>query len=154
MPVVDFMDNRNVFKTVTGGEHTCNRKWTEPLPEMTEVCDTKNNTFFYPDHPDKLFKNVNKQVPNMYDMSMEKKIPHYFNAYGNTNTDIPKAVLGNTKSEAAFFCDTSGDRFHNKHQKMPLHTKQFRISAYDQSIDQFSCKGYPENHSFYDTTML
>lgn len=123
------------------------RRLGGPLPDMTNVCKSSIQPFFYPRHPTDLFKKTD-YVPQT-DLGMacgtgnhSGMVPHEllcYSAWGTKQTMIPKQVLGNTCNDETFFNNTSGERFRNKHQALPLYTKQSRISSYDQSLDRFSC---------------
>jgi hypothetical protein len=142
--VSSFMNNKNVFnKTKDDNEsRSLIKRVGEPLPEMTGVCEsTTRRAFFYPQRPIDLFKiDEVHESPNICSESFRPPSIPCFSAWGDIKTQVPDNLLGDTRDEDTFFCNTSGDRFHNGRQKLPLYTKQPRVSAYDQLLDQFSCK--------------
>jgi hypothetical protein len=141
-----FMSTKDVFKRDRETDeriHSQIHRLGEPLPDMTDVCGkSTSRPFFYPSHPRELFRSTvdtSKKQTICDDDSFRLPDGMCYPAWGNIQTTIPDNIIGDTRTPDTFFCDTSGERFHNNRQKLPLYAKQSRVSAYDQLIDQFSC---------------
>lgn len=116
------------------------RRLGGPLPDMTNACNSSSiQPFFYPHNPTDLFKNIDYvSKKNMHSYVVPQEVL-YYSTWGVKHKTTRNKVLGDTHNDKTFFNNTSGERFHNNRQALPLYTKQHRISSYDQSLDQFSC---------------
>lgn len=167
IPIYSYTDNtpiytKNVFANNNDDKSIRYKPYCNKLPigdamenMFQKKCSKTTNAFFYPDEPEKFF-NKHADISSVYQLDYcNDNVKFYNNAWNQRHVSSGSQKLyTDCTNQYTFFNNNSGPIYPNKCMKRPLTKTDKYISAYDKSVDRFTCKTLPCDLSFCDSAAI